>query len=98
MEHLKIILEIPRKEKLYAKFKKCKFWLNRVGFLDHIIIARGIEVDLGKGKEIANWPWPTNIREGCSFLGLAVYYRRVIEGFTKIDILMFQLKRVNVKF
>lgn len=44
-EHLRIVLEILREKKLYAKFSKCEFWLNQVQFLDHIIDKDGISVD-----------------------------------------------------
>ena len=45
---LKIVLQILRERKLYAKLKKCEFWLNRVGFLGHVISKDGITVDPNK--------------------------------------------------
>ncbi|XP_022846385.1 uncharacterized protein LOC111369134 [Olea europaea var. sylvestris] len=98
MEHLRIILEILRKEKLYVKFKKCEFWLNRVGFLGHIITAQVTEVDPNKVEAINDWLQPTNAREVHSCLRLAGYYTQFIEGFSKITIPMTQLTRENVKF
>ncbi|GKE42528.1 putative reverse transcriptase domain-containing protein [Tanacetum coccineum] len=47
-EHLKLILELLKKEQLYAKFSKCKFWIPRVQFLGHVIDSQGIHVDLAK--------------------------------------------------
>ncbi|GKF27301.1 putative reverse transcriptase domain-containing protein [Tanacetum coccineum] len=44
-EHLKLILRLPKKEELYAKFSKCKFWLSKVQFLGHVIDSEGIHVD-----------------------------------------------------
>jgi hypothetical protein len=69
---------------LYAKFSKCDFWLKEVAFLGHIITNGGIKVDPGKISEILNWKQPTDVSKIRSFLGLAGYYRRSIEGFSKI--------------
>jgi hypothetical protein len=69
---------------LNAKFSKCDFWLNEVAFLGHIIIDEGIKVDLDKISEILNWKQPTDVPKIRSFLGLAGYYKRFIEGFSKI--------------
>ena len=43
--HLRVVLETLRKEQLYAKLSKCKFWLNEVSFLGHIISKEGIRAD-----------------------------------------------------
>ncbi|GKC60472.1 putative reverse transcriptase domain-containing protein [Tanacetum coccineum] len=83
-EHLKAILELLKKEKLYAKFSKCEFWIPKVQFLGHVIDSRGIHVDPAKIESIkdrASPKTPTEIRQ---FLGLAGYYQRFIEGFSKI--------------
>nr|GFC31882.1 putative reverse transcriptase domain-containing protein [Tanacetum cinerariifolium] len=50
-EHLRIILELLQKEKLYAKFSKCEFWLDSVKFLGHVINSQGVHVDPSKGEE-----------------------------------------------
>nr|GEV48948.1 putative reverse transcriptase domain-containing protein [Tanacetum cinerariifolium] len=57
--HLRIILELLRKEKLYAKFSKCDFWINIVQFLGHVIDSQGIHVDPTKIEAIKNWTSPT---------------------------------------
>ena len=44
-EHLRLVLEVLKEKKLYAKLSKCEFWLNEVGFLGHIISGNGIAVD-----------------------------------------------------
>jgi hypothetical protein len=67
-----------------VKFSKCDFWLNEVDFVGHIITNGGIKVDLGKISEILNWKQPTNVSKIRSFLGLVGYYKRFIEGFSKI--------------
>lgn len=53
-KHLMMVLETLRKEKLYAKFKKCEFWLDKIVFLGHVITARGIEVDPTKVEAVNN--------------------------------------------
>nr|GEV13307.1 putative reverse transcriptase domain-containing protein [Tanacetum cinerariifolium] len=74
-EHLKAILELLKKEKLYAKFSKCKFWISKVHFLDHVIDSRGIHVDLAKIEYIKDWASLKTPMKICQFLGLAGYYR-----------------------
>jgi hypothetical protein len=78
-EHLKKVLDILREKKLYAKLKKCEFWLEKVTFLGHVISGNGIEVDLSKIEAVVNWERPTNVQEIRSFLGFAGYYRRFVE-------------------
>ncbi|GJT36650.1 putative reverse transcriptase domain-containing protein, partial [Tanacetum coccineum] len=74
-EHLKAILELLKKEKLYAKFLKCEFWIPKVQFLGHIINNRGIHVDPAKIEYIKDWASPKTPTEIRQFLGLAGYYR-----------------------
>jgi hypothetical protein len=69
---------------LYAKFTKCEFWLDEVHFLRHIISKGGISVDPTKVTSIVGWKILSSVTEVRSFLGLAGYYRRFIEGFSKI--------------
>nr|GEW43184.1 putative reverse transcriptase domain-containing protein [Tanacetum cinerariifolium] len=97
-EHLKAILELLKREKLYAKFSKCEFWIPKVQFLNHVIDSRGIHVDPAKIESIKDWAslkTPTEIRQ---FLGLAGYYRRFIEGFLKIAKSMTKLTQKRIKF
>ncbi|GJT95697.1 putative reverse transcriptase domain-containing protein [Tanacetum coccineum] len=82
--HLKTILDLLKKEKLYAKFSKCEFWLQEVQFLGHVVNRDGIHVDPSKVESVKNWMTPESPTEIRSFLGLAGYYRRFIENFSKI--------------
>ncbi|GJX06056.1 reverse transcriptase domain-containing protein [Tanacetum coccineum] len=97
-EHLKTILELLKKEELYAKFSKCEFWINTVKFLGHVINSSGIHVDPAKIEAVKNWASPTTPSEIRQFLGLAGYYRRFIEGFSKIAMPMTELTQKNQRF
>jgi hypothetical protein len=97
-QHLRVVLEKLRAHKLYAKFSKCEFWLERVAFLGHILTAEGVAVDPEKVEAVSNWQRPTNVSEIRSFLGLAGYYRRFIEGFSKIARPMTELLKKEKKF
>ncbi|GKA24564.1 putative reverse transcriptase domain-containing protein [Tanacetum coccineum] len=71
--HLRLILELLKKEELYAKFSKCDFWLSKVQFLRHVIDSEGIHVDPGKIESIKDWESPKTPTEIRQFLGLAGY-------------------------
>jgi hypothetical protein len=83
-EHLRLVLKKLRDNQLYAKYSKCQFWLDEVPFLGHINSNGGISVDPAKEREIVGWKIPNSVTEIQSSLGLAGYYRRFIEGFSKI--------------
>ena len=97
-QHLRVVLEKLRAHKLYAKFSKCEFWLKKVAFLGHILTTEGVAVDPEKVEAVSNWQQPTNVSEIRSFLRLAGYYRRFIEGFSKIAWPMTKLLKVLEKF
>ncbi|GJU40872.1 putative nucleotidyltransferase, ribonuclease H [Tanacetum coccineum] len=96
--HLRLVLELLRKEKLYAKFSKCEFWLQEVHFLGHVVNQNGIHVDPSKIEAVKNWKAPTTPSEIRSFLGLAGYYRRFIANFSKIAKPLTSLTQKNQKY
>ncbi|GKD92877.1 reverse transcriptase domain-containing protein, partial [Tanacetum coccineum] len=97
-DHLGIILELLKKEKLYAKFSKCDFWINIVKFLRHVIGSQGIHVDAAKIKAVKDWASPTTPTEIRQFLRLAGYYRRFIKDFSKIAKPLTELTQNNKKY
>ncbi|GJZ62061.1 putative nucleotidyltransferase, ribonuclease H [Tanacetum coccineum] len=96
--HLRLMLDLLRKEKLYAKFSKCEFWLQEVHFLGHVVNHDGIHVDPSKIKAVKSWNVPTTPSEVRSILGLARYYRRFIENFFKIAKPLTSLTQKNQKY
>ncbi|GJY68068.1 putative reverse transcriptase domain-containing protein [Tanacetum coccineum] len=96
--HLRIILELLKKEKLYAKFSKCDFWIRIVQFLGHLIDSQGLHVDPAKIEAVKNWTSPTTPIEIRQFLGLADYYRRFIKDFSKIAKSLTELTQKNKKY
>ena len=97
-EHLWTVLQILRESQLYAKFSKCQFWLDKVAFLGHVILAEGISMDPQKIEAVVNWKPPTNVSEVRSFLGLAGYYKKFVEGFSKIATPLTNLLKKDQKF
>nr|GEW48229.1 putative reverse transcriptase domain-containing protein [Tanacetum cinerariifolium] len=71
-EHLKLILELLKKEQLYAKFSKCEFWIPKVQFLGHVIDSQGIHVDPAKRESIKEWASPKTALGIRKFLGKAI--------------------------
>ncbi|GJS80823.1 putative reverse transcriptase domain-containing protein [Tanacetum coccineum] len=96
--HLRLVLELLRKEKLYAKFSKCEFWLQEVHFLGHVVNQSGIHMDPGKIETVKNWKAPTTSSEIRLFFRLAGYYRRFIVNFSKIAKPLTSLIQKNQKY
>ncbi|KAL0546400.1 hypothetical protein IC582_016308 [Cucumis melo] len=97
-EHLRMVLQTLQDNKLYAKFSKCKFWLKQVSFLGYEVSKAGVSVDPAKIEVVTSWPRPSIVSEVCSFLGLAGYYRRFVENFSRIATPLTQLTRKGAPF
>lgn len=96
--HLRLVLELLRKEKLFGKFSKCEFWLEEISFLGHIVSKNGVSVDPEKIRAITEWPIPKSVTEVRSFLGLAGYYRKYVENFSKVARPLFELLKKGIKY
>jgi hypothetical protein len=98
MHHLQLVLQRLREHKLYAQLPKCDFGLSELKFLGHIIGADGVKPDPDKVKVVQQWPEPTNAAELRSFLGLAQYFRRFIQGYASIVHCLYDLMKPNAIF
>jgi hypothetical protein len=96
--HLRLPLQRLREHRLYAKLSKCKFWMRQVAFLGHVISKGGISMDPSKVQDVLSWSVPTSVGDIQSFLGLAGYYQRFTEGFSKISKPMTELLEKDKKF
>jgi len=97
-DHLRVVLEILREHQLYRKLSNCEFWLEEIQFLGHVISAQGIAVDPTKIETVVKWERPQTVAEVRSFLGLVGYYKRFVEGFSKMVNPLTQLTRKDHPF
>jgi hypothetical protein len=96
--HIRAVLELLRKNRLYAKESKCEFFKTSVSFLGHVVSEEGISMEKDKVKAIQNWPTPKSVAEVRSFLGLAGYYRRFVHQFSKIASPLSELLKKDKPF
>ena len=97
-EHLRVVLEILREKKFYAKLSKCEFWMEKVKLLGHVVSQGGNAVDPNKIEAVMNWKRPTILTEIRSFLGLAGYYHTFLKGFSQISLPLIKLTRKSAPF
>jgi hypothetical protein len=97
-EHLREVLEILRKNQLYAKLQKCQLFKRSVTFLGHVLNENGLSMEQDKIRAIQEWPHPKSKKQILSFLGLAGYYRRFIKNFSELALEMTELLKDNVEF
>ena len=96
-KHLHVVCQTLRKHQLFIKLKKCEFWLDQISFIGHVVSKDGILVDPGKVEAVLSWKRPTIVSEVRSFLGMAGYYRRFIESFSRIALPLTRLTQKNVQ-
>ena len=82
--HLRVVLQVLRDHRLYAKFSKCEFWLIEVKFLGHVVSTSSVSVDSEKVKAVMSWERPKSVFQIRSFLGLARYHKRFIDDFSRL--------------
>ncbi|WMV30754.1 hypothetical protein MTR67_024139 [Solanum verrucosum] len=96
--HLRTVLGVLGKQKLYDKFLKCEFWLKSVAFLGHVVLKEGVMMDPQKIETVINWVWPSSITEVRSFVGLASYYHRFVKNFASIATHLTNLTKKEIPF
>ena len=82
-DHLRIALQALIDHQLYTKFSKCEFWLIEERFLGHVMSASGVSVYPKEVEVVMSWERPKSVFEIHSFFGLARYYKRFIEDFSR---------------
>ena len=92
-QHVKIVLDILRKEKLIAKHPKCSFYQTSLPFLGHILGADGLRVDPKKIQVVQEWPTPANVNHVQQFLGLANFFRDFVQGYSQLSAPLTDLTR-----
>ena len=97
-EHIRKVLEVLRKEKLYAKLSKCDFNKTEVPFLGHIVGRHGIRVNPKKIETVANWPIPADVTQLRQFLGLTNYFRKFIRGYSTLTAPLHNLTHKGTDF
>jgi hypothetical protein len=98
MKHVDVVLSLLRKNKLYAKQSKCEFFKKEISFLGHVINEHGVTMEKSKVDAVLKWPVPTDINDVRAFLGLAGYYRKFVNNFSKISTPLSELLKKENKF
>uniref|UniRef100_A0A2N9FJY2 Reverse transcriptase domain-containing protein n=1 Tax=Fagus sylvatica TaxID=28930 RepID=A0A2N9FJY2_FAGSY len=96
--HVKSVLDVLRKERLFANLKKCTFYTDKLVFLGFVVSAQGIQVDEEKVRAIQDWPSPTSVGNVRSFHGLASFYRRFVKDFSSLAAPFTEVIKKNVGF
>ena len=95
-DHLNTALDRLRQAKLYGRLHKCEFLKDKVDYLGFEVSKDGIHASPEKVKAVLDWHLPQSVRDVCSFLGLASYYRKFIKGFPQLAKRVIDLIRDKV--
>ena len=98
ISHVRSILEVLRKHKLYAKVEKCEFSKAHMTFVGYLVSKNGIGMDPAKVSAVLEWPIPTTVKEVQSFLGFSNFYRKFINHYNSLTSPLTSLTRKAVKF
>ena len=98
VEHVRKVLQRLQEHELYVKLEKCEFSVQRTNFLGFIISPEGVEMDPARIATILDWPVPKSVHDIQVFLGFANFYRRFIEGYSRVVLPMTNLLRKSNKF
>jgi hypothetical protein len=96
--HLKSVLDVLMKKRLFANLKKCTFYTDKLVFLGFVVSAQGIQVDEEKVHAIQDWPSPTSIGNVRSFHGLASFFRRFVKEFSSLAAPLTEVIKKNIGF
>lgn len=91
--HVAMVLNRLRKYKLFAKLSKCEFATDTVSFLGYVISPKGISMEQSRIETIESWPEPQSVHDIQVFLGFSNFYRKFIEGYSRISAPLSNLLR-----
>jgi hypothetical protein len=97
-EHLRLVLQCLRENKIYGKLSKSFFYKSKIHYLGNVISGEGIALDPAKVEAIMEWPASMNVAEVHSFMGLVGYYRWFLEVFSNIGNMITKLQNKNKNF
>ena len=83
-KHLRLVLQVLRENKFYAKMSKCHFFKEELEYLGHVVGKEGIRVDPKKVEAVTRWPVPQDVGQLRSFLGFSNYFRRFLQGYSSM--------------
>ena len=83
---------------MYAKFSKCEFFKDKIQYLGHMISKKGISIDLDKIRAIMEWHVPKDVSDVRSFTGITIFYRKFMEGFSRIVNPITSLQKKGKRF
>ena len=95
VEAVRWVLENLRKHGLFANLKKCRFHQDEVRFLGYVVSTQGVRMEDERIEAVKSWPEPKSVRDIQVFIGFANFYRRFIQGFSKIAAPLTSMLKTN---